>query len=341
MNLNLPSISVITPVLNCEKKLSECYRRLTTQDYPKSLIELIAVDGGSRDKTREVALSFGARFIEGGYPDNQEARRWSGVQEAKNDLLLYLDSDNYLPDAKWLRQMVEPLIDQEIVAAQPLRYQYEKNETLMNRYFALFGANDPVAFYLKKADRLSYLYDSWNLNGKIIDDQPLYYKVEFDTENLPTIGSNGFLIRKNALLQLRLKPEQFFHIDNNIDLINLGYNKYAIVKNSIIHSTGETYLKNISKRIRYMKVHFKKLGALRRYRVFDASCAKDRQNLAKFVFFSLTLLQPLLLSLRGYRKIQDRAWFMHPLVCLGFLFAYGYATLFTKMIKRSYANQKK
>jgi glycosyltransferase involved in cell wall biosynthesis len=330
MDLNLPSVSVITSVLNCEKKLYECYRRLASQNYPKSSVELIAVDGGSTDNTRQVCLDFGARFIEGGYPDNQEARRWLAVREAKNDLLLILDSDNYLPDNEWLRQMAEPFKDTEIVAAQTLRYQYEKSETLMNRYFALFGANDPVAFYLKKADRLSYLYDSWNLNGKVIDEKPLYYKVEFDSKDLPTIGSNGFLIRKNILSQLSLKPEQFLHIDNNVDLINRGYNKYAIVKNSIIHSTGETYLKNISKRVRYMRVHFKELNALRRYKVFDASSARDRFNLMKFIFFSLTLIEPLFLSLLGYRKIQDRAWFMHPLVCLGFLFGYGYSLLFNE-----------
>jgi glycosyltransferase involved in cell wall biosynthesis len=326
----LPSISVITATLNCEKALRECYTRLTEQDYPKDLLELIAVDGGSSDLTSDIASGFGAQFIQGGYRNNQEARRCVGLRYATRELVLFLDSDNYLPEKSWLRQMVEPFADPEIMASQPLRYLYDPRETLMNRYFALFGVNDPVAFYLKKADRLSYLSDSWNLKGEVLWETDQYYKIKFSPVDLPTIGSNGFLIRKSSLDVLYLNPEAFFHIDIHKDLIEKSAARYAVVKNGIIHSTGETFLKNIIKRISYMKIHTDQMKKYRRYRVFDAADPADRRNLAKFIIFSLTFVEPLFLSLKGYTKVKDWAWFIHPFVCVGFLFAYTYACLFKK-----------
>ncbi len=333
MTMALPSISVVTVTLNCERTLRECYRRLTAQDYPKGLLELIAIDGGSVDQTEEVALSYGARFIKGGYRDNQEARRCVGLAQATGEIVLFLDSDNYIPNDSWLREMVEPFSDEEIIATQPMRYLYEPKETLMNRYFALFGVNDPVPFYLGKADRLPYLFDNWNLKGKILKESEHFYKIEFDANDLPTVGSNGFLIRKRVLDSLDLRPEGFFHIDIHVDLIKKGYKKYGIVKNGIIHSTGETFLKNIFKRISYMKVHHDQLKDLRRYKVFNASLRSDQLGLLKFIFFTLTLIEPFYLSLKGYSRLRDRAWFIHPFVCIGFLFAYAYASVFKRSLK--------
>ncbi len=333
MTSRLPSISIITATLDCEKVLCECYARVATQDYPKELLELITLDGGSVDQTEKVALSFGARFIKGGYRDNQEARRCVGLTYATREIVLFLDSDNYIPNNSWLREMVEPFCDEEIIATQPMRYLYDPKETLMNRYFALFGVNDPVPFYLGKADRLSYLFDTWNLKGRVLKEFERYYKIEFDVDDLPTIGSNGFLIRKRVLDLLDLKPNGFFHIDIHVDLIKKSYKKYGIVKNGIIHSTGETFLKNIAKRISYMKVHHDQLKDLRRYKVFDASSRSDRMGLLKFIFYSLTLIEPVYLSLKGYIRLQDRAWFIHPFVCIGFLFAYVYACAFKRSLK--------
>jgi glycosyltransferase involved in cell wall biosynthesis len=322
-----PSLSVITVTLNCAEKLRECFTRLMAQDYPKELLELIVVDGGSDDRTKDVALQFGARFLEAGCRDNQEARRCVGLGYATKEIVLFLDSDNYLPENTWLRQMVEPFEDEEIIATQPLRYLYEPQETLMNRYFALFGVNDPVAFYLKKADRLSYLFDAWNLKGTVVKETASYTKVKFGLSNLATIGSNGFLTRKRVLDTLKLKPEEFFHIDIHVDLIRKGFCHHGIVKCGIIHSTGETFAKNITKRISYMRVHREGLKNMRRYKVFDSSDRQDVMNLGKFIFYTLTLVEPLYLSIKGYLKIKDRAWFIHPFVCIGFLFAYAYACL--------------
>ena len=57
------SLSIVMPTFNCEKNLDECLRCIRMQDYPQNLIEIIILDGGSTDRTREVALKYGATII--------------------------------------------------------------------------------------------------------------------------------------------------------------------------------------------------------------------------------------------------------------------------------------
>ena len=49
------SISVIIPAFNIEDLLEKCVDSVASQDYPKSLLQIIVVDDGSTDKTGAVA----------------------------------------------------------------------------------------------------------------------------------------------------------------------------------------------------------------------------------------------------------------------------------------------
>ncbi|MCP4649278.1 MAG: glycosyltransferase [PVC group bacterium] len=326
--MNLPTISIITVAKNCEESLLECYRRIDSQDYPKEKIELLLIDGGSCDGTKEVAKKYSARVVDGGYSDNQEARRYVGFCEAKNDILAYIDADNLLPDVNWLKEMVHPFVDDAgIIATQTLRYGYEANQTALNKYFALFGACDPVAFYLGKADRLPWFSDKWNLSGKIEKETDLYYKINFEENSFPTLGCNGFLVRRKVFESLECTAEHFLHTDVLFDLLQKGFYSYGIVKNTVIHATANTYRQFIGKRMRYMQTHHQQLGACRRYKVFDSKKQKDTVGILKFILFSTTGIIPLFDSIRGYLKVRERAWFLHPFVCIGFLFAYGYSSI--------------
>lgn len=57
-NETLPFISVVVPVYNEEKYISICLDSLRKQDYPRSYMEWIFVDGGSTDETRALLEAF-------------------------------------------------------------------------------------------------------------------------------------------------------------------------------------------------------------------------------------------------------------------------------------------
>ena len=147
-------ISIIIVTWNNEKKLPVCLKYISKQDYPEDKLEVIIVDGGSQDNTLIIAEKFkkthNLKIIKTNIRD-PEQKRAIGVLEAKGDYICVVDPDVYLTHRNWLKEMISPLeSDATLTGSQTLYYEYNKNESLINRYFALFGFNDPVAFYLKK-----------------------------------------------------------------------------------------------------------------------------------------------------------------------------------------------
>lgn len=330
----LPPISVIIVTLNSNRTLEECLKYIKKQIYPK-IEEVLIVDGGSTDNTKKIAKLSGlpVRIINGGYKDNQEARRSIGVEKAKSEICAFIDSDNFLLDENWLKEMVEPLLENKsVVATQTLRYAVPKNASILNRYFGLIGAGDPVAYYLGKDDRLSWAFDDWNLLGSVIAENKKYYVVEFDPNEYPTVGANGILFKRSILLKSKWdNPKNYIHTDVFIDIGKLGFNKFAIVKNEIYHNTADNIWNFFSKRRRYMRIYHQKLNKTRRHLVFNPKKKSDIIKLILFIFFSITILEPLFEAIRGYLKKKDIAWFLHPLLCLGLSVIYAEATIRQKI----------
>lgn len=328
---NYPKISIIIVSLNAERTLKKCLSYIKAQTYP-SIDEIVLVDGGSIDNTLKIARTskMPVRIIHAGYKDNQEARRSIGIVRARNDLCAFIDTDNYVTDTTWIADMVEPLIkDQKIIASQTLRYDAPHDDTsVFNRYFGLLGAGDPVAYYLGKADRLSWMHDRWNLLGTIIAENKRYYTIEFDPQDYPTVGANGIVFRKSILTKAKWgSHENYFHTDVFVDIGKLGYNRFAIVKNTIFHDTAETLSRFFKKRKTYMELHNQNLSHKRRYFIFNPKKISDIIKLLLFIIFSLTFIVPILESIRGFMKKKDPAWFLHPLVCLGITYIYSLTTL--------------
>lgn len=332
MKKKLPTISIIIVNRNGGSKLEHSLKLINLQSYPKDLVEILIIDGDSTDNSKELAKKFHAQFVDGGFSDNQEARRFIGAKKAKNEIIVWIDSDNYLPRKDWLKIMMKPFLeDKDIFAAETLRYAYQRDNRAFNRYCSLFGVNDPVAFYLGKADRLDYSNNKWTLAGKAVDKGE-YFEVTFD-QNLPTVGCNGFLIRRRILEKVLTEPESYFHTDVIFDLIKLGYNKIAFVKTDIIHDTSDSLRGLIKKRTDYYLNHSVKLAQKRRYQVFDPSKKNDRIHLLLFVLYTLTIVKPLFDATKGFVKKPDTAWFLHPMVCFIFLYAYSNSVIRSKLVK--------
>lgn len=336
--MKLPSISVVIPTYNSERIIGICLKSIASQDYPRDKMEVIIVDGGSRDRTIEIVKSFAELlsvkivYEKTGRP---EAATAIGYNHAKNNLIANIPSDNVLPHNKWLKQIVEPFIKHsDVIAVQPLRYAYRRKQGLLDRYFALFGVNDPIPYYLNKRDRLSWGEKNWSLMGKA-KDEGNFLLVKFNSMEVPTLGANGFIVKRKIIQKVTSNIFNFFHIDANVDMIKMGYNSYGIVKTDIVHQSGEKFLKYFRKRIRYMQIYFQDKSK-RRYHLYDSRSRLDKNNLLKFVIFSLTFAKPTYDAIRGYRKIPDKAWFLHPIVCLGVLLTYGIGLLkfkFQKFLK--------
>lgn len=331
------SVSVVIATFNSENTIRRCLESISNQNYSQNKIEIIVVDGSSRDDTLKIVKQFTAKIVVvDSSKQNAEYNKAIGVSKAKGEFILMIDHDNILPHKNWITRMLEPLFKHnEVVGVETLRYNYDSKNTILDRYFGLFGAGDPLAFYLGKADRLSFIYDSYNLYGKA-KDLGDYYLVKFDKNRIPTLGANGFMIRRKILIEnARIKPDEFFHIDVNVDLIRKGFNTYAFIKDSVIHLTNYGNIFNFLKRRKlFMEQYHLKRASKRRYSVYES---KDFYKLLKFILYSLTFIKPFIDSARGFIKIHDYAWFLHPILSFSLLNIYAYVIIKSQV--RKYAEK--
>ena len=85
-------ISVIIPTLNEEEYLPVVLRSVKRQGIKD--LEIIVADAASKDRTVEIAKSFGCKVVKGGMPGRG---RNEGTKVAKGDVFVFLDADANLP----------------------------------------------------------------------------------------------------------------------------------------------------------------------------------------------------------------------------------------------------
>ena len=89
---DLALISIIIPTLDEEENIAACLA--STQNA--SHAERIVADGGSRDRTVEIALACGARVLTS--PAGRARQMNAGAEAASGDLFLFLHADTRLPE---------------------------------------------------------------------------------------------------------------------------------------------------------------------------------------------------------------------------------------------------
>jgi len=325
--MNLPTISIIIPTLNSSKTLGLCLDSIISQDYPKDKIEIIITDGGSADGTLDLIKS---RLYDMFYTlcanplKTGEAGKAVGVKNAKNEIIALIDSDNILPQKDWLSRMLEPFSDNEIIASETIEYTYRAQDSYITRYCALIGMNDPLCYFIGNYDRFSLLSNKWTEASHIEEDKGEYLKIGFpDSNNIPTIGANGFLIRKDVMKQYTV-GDYLFDIDIIYDLISKGKFKVAKVKIGIIHLYCDKIFQFVRKQRRRIKDfnYYNKLG-LRKYPWDNIKKGK----IIKFCFYTILLIPVIFQSCKGFIRKRDFAWLFHPLACLLTLFVYSHNTI--------------
>jgi rSAM/selenodomain-associated transferase 2 len=106
---SIPSISVVIPTLNEAGALVETVRRLRAG---QGLAEILVVDGGSQDTTREVAARLGCTVISAAAGRGGQMRR--GAMKANGNVILLLHADTWVPP-EWDRAITDCLRDVTVV----------------------------------------------------------------------------------------------------------------------------------------------------------------------------------------------------------------------------------
>lgn len=315
----LPSITIIIPTLNSAAVLTSCLRSLSFQDYPKSRLEILVIDGGSSDETLSVARKYGAKIFSNPLKTG-EAGKAVGIKKARGELVALIDSDNILPDPHWFSLMIEPFTDPDIIGAEPWEYTYRKTDPFLTRYFAMLGMSDPLCLFIGNYDRVSVLTRKWTNFKFDQEDEVNYLKVKFNKLPLPTIGANGTIYRRYALTEV---GDYLFDIDVPVKILaknQLFY--FAKVKVGIVHTFVENdpakFFRKQARRINDLSFH-KRAGK----RATDWT----KTYFGKIIYFQFQclLIFPILFQMsKGFWRKPDLAWLFHPVACYSTMIIYWY-----------------
>lgn len=89
-------LSVICPIYNEEKYIANCIESILLQDYPKDDLEVLFVDGMSKDRTREIVAEYTRKYPFIRLIDNPEkivpyAMNY-GIRASKGEVIIRLDA---------------------------------------------------------------------------------------------------------------------------------------------------------------------------------------------------------------------------------------------------------
>jgi glycosyltransferase AglE len=132
-----PGISIIVPVYNDEKYISQLMESLLIQDYPKDRFEIIVIDNGSKDATISKVKSYPVILLEEKGIQSSYAARNKGVRHAKYGIFAFIDSD-CIASPQWLKEGVQFLLNSKAdLVGGRVEFYFSQRKTAAECYDSL------------------------------------------------------------------------------------------------------------------------------------------------------------------------------------------------------------
>lgn len=182
------AISVIIPVYNVKDYIKDCLDSIVAQRFPNK--EVIIVDDGSTDGSGDICDAYAAKHADfrvihkpnGGL----SSARNRGIDEARGEWLIFLDSDDIWADSDCLQKL----------------YSYAKKLNLNIVRFEYQAVNEKLEHIEPRS------YDKSNIEGRVIDNYELV-KLGISGEWFAVL----YLLRKDIIGNLRFNEKTKFQED--------------------------------------------------------------------------------------------------------------------------------
>ncbi|TXI33636.1 MAG: glycosyltransferase [Niabella sp.] len=325
-------LSIITPTLNNQKDIKKFLNSIISQKKINFRIEIIIFDGGSSDKTVEIAKKLGAKVYKNPYVLADPGVNL-GINKAKGDILMVLAVDNIFYKKDSLQKMVDVFKDKTIMAAFPVQSSLE-NDSFFTKYINNF------------TDPFNHFVYGYAANGrtfkkvfKTLESNELYEIYDFSSSSeRPLIAfAQGFAIRKGFT---RNKDRSH---DDILPVIDLIINKKKIAFVYSVHLYHHT-VRDLNHFIR--KQAWATLNSLQRKKYgisFRRDYLSDGQQLRMSLWpiYSLFIFPVLIRAFYKLVTDRDKLWILDPILCI--ISAYtslvvGISYLFNK--KMAFKRQK-
>lgn len=293
-------MSFIVPTYNNKVLVKRCLDSIFSQDYPKEMIEVITIDGGSTDGTLELLKEYPVRLLHNKerFPEGKGMGKSQAVQRAKNELIAFVDQDNELQGNSWLKEMIKPFKDKNIVGVA-CKLLVKKEDNITNRYLSLVGT-DSFAIYRSIEGRMA-------LNKIKLKDEGDYFSYKLKTDNCLCTGGNCFIVRKEALNKINSYTQD---VEMIYAFAEKNY-KIAIPKNAYTHHLAIDSFYNFLKKRNYWATHQRAKNIEDRKYSWTPRTKREYKIFFSFLIKSLTIIPNFIVSINNYFKTKESAWLLH------------------------------
>lgn len=141
-----PKVSVIMSVFNNRPFISSAIESLLKQSYPQDKIEIIVIDDGSNDGTRDVLEKYKEKIIYI-YQENKgiASARNKGMSVAKGEIITFLDGDDEWHEERILK-VVQKFVDMPDVGIvyHPVELIDDKGVIIHKNFYKAFGYKEGI-----------------------------------------------------------------------------------------------------------------------------------------------------------------------------------------------------
>lgn len=301
-----PKITFSIVTYNEQARIRRCLDAILAQKYPRDRMEILVMDGGSTDRTQEIARELGAtvHFNREKLPEPGLALAYELVQ---GDYMVYMAADNILFDPDWTSKIMCPIQDDpEHVVASFSRAVNDPADNIWNKYvnedvepfsaFTFWNASHP--------DKFRKIYEV----DKETEDYVIY---RYTVEQFPLIALAQCTVLKTGLK--RNEASRFDDILPLVDLIREG-KKIAYVKTTGIYHYSFSGFGNYCRKFRNRIYNSIKTHSYNARALYNSPA----MNLRKYLFipYSFSIVLPFLHGV--ILAVEKRKWYMliHPVACL-------------------------
>lgn len=255
---NTSKVSVIIPAYNAESHIEKAIKSLMNQTFKN--IEIIVVNDGSTDKTKEVLEKFNQIKVITQLNKGSSQARKVGYEVSSGEYIMFLDSDDFI-DLDYIEKMYEQIvISNADICISDIIYLEESNKSLI---FENIEEKENSENVVKKllSGKLSFSMSNKLYKKKCIKSSFFDFELRYgeDTYSLLNILDNSKLIT-------RLKDKSYYYyVKNTNSLMNskvvpienyrLGYKK---LKENFLIGRYDEYIYNFKYSYLYSHIKYKR-----------------------------------------------------------------------------------
>ncbi len=232
-------ISVIIPVYNVEKYLSECIESVLKQTYNN--IEIILINDASTDKSGEICKQYADKHSNIIFIDCKENKgvvhaRGLGLERATGEYIGFVDSDDWI-EPEMYEKLAEAIKGVEMSVCAFYKYTSPKNKNERGHEIVSgMYSGEKYEILLKRMlydfeeDKLQpftpYIWNKLYIRYKLIDvytemDESISYAEDSTLLYKYILRCNGLNIIDNCLYNYRYREDSVCHSINENQLLNI------------------------------------------------------------------------------------------------------------------------